>query len=111
MDAFVPHVSVVGLYASTVERCDDPFHPPTAYRMPSTVATPRPYRAVGIGAFVVQEPLPGTTAKSGREGATLFPEVGSRSQLIAHNVTGRNRVARQPSGIAPTRRDSAARCF
>src|SRR5436190_2849098 len=68
-------------------------------------------RAVGIGAFVVQEPPPGTTAKLGREGATLSAPVGSRSQLIADNATGRNRVARQPSGIAPTRRDSAARCF
>src|SRR6266702_4868443 len=67
--------------------------------MPFTAVTPRPYRAVGIGAFVVQEPLPGTTTKLGREGAACSAVVGSRSQLIADNVIGRNSVARQPSGI------------
>src|SRR5881394_3258176 len=79
--------------------------------MPFTAATARAYRAVGIGAFVVHEPLAGMTAKLGRGAATLSPVVGRRSQLIAHNATGRNRVARRASGIAPTRRDSAARGF
>src|SRR5258705_3094380 len=68
--------------------------------MPFTAATPRPPRAVGIGAFVVQDPPPGTTTKLVREGAALSEVVGSRSQLIADKVTDRNSVARQPSGIA-----------
>src|SRR5439155_24176377 len=59
--------------------------------------TTDPATAVGIGAFVVQVPLPAEMEKSGWwSPATFCGVVGTRSQLIIRNAAGRrNSVVRQ----------------